>query len=53
MDNLRKTVDAFTGYVPEGDLGPYWSIRAQRGGSRPKWIFFERTGSGDWKIAAM
>jgi hypothetical protein len=53
MEKLRQTVDSFTGYVPEGDLGPYWSIRAQRGGLRPKWIFFERTGSGDWKIAAL
>ena len=30
IDALRKTVDAFTGYVSEGDLGPYWSIRALR-----------------------
>jgi hypothetical protein len=53
MEMLRKTVDSFTGYVAEGDLGPFWSIRALRYGMRPKWIFFERTGSGDWKIAAI
>lgn len=53
MEKLRETVDSFTGYVAEGDLGPFWSIRAQRGAERPKWIFFERTGSGDWKIAAI
>ena len=53
MEELRQTVDSFTGYVTEGDLGPFWSIRALRYGMRPKWIFFERTGSGDWKIAAI
>lgn len=53
LDELRKTVDSFTGYVAEGDLGPYWSIRALRTGMRPKWIFFERTGDGEWKIGAL
>lgn len=53
LDQLRKTVGAFTGYVTEGDMGPYWSIRALRAGSRPKWIFFERTGDGEWKIGAL
>ena len=53
LDELRKTVDSFTEYVAEGDLGPYWSIRALRTGMRPKWIFFERTGDGEWKIGAL
>jgi hypothetical protein len=50
LDALQLTVHSFTGYVSEGDLGPFWSIRALRNGLRPKWIFFERTPSGEWKI---
>ena len=50
LDRLQQTVGSFTGFVAEGDLGPFWSIRAQRGAQRPKWIFFQRTGSGEWKI---
>ena len=53
LEKLRETVSSFTGYVAEGDLGPFWSIRALRAGMRPKWIFFERTGAGEWKIAAI
>jgi hypothetical protein len=53
LDKLRETVGSFTGYVSEGNLGPYWSIRALRAGMRPKWIFFERTGDGEWKIGAI
>jgi hypothetical protein len=50
LERLQKTVGSFTGYVTEGDVGPFWSIRALRAGMRPKWIFFERTGNGEWKI---
>jgi len=53
LEKLRETVSSFTGYVAEGDLGPFWSIRAKRAGLRPKWIFFEQTGTGEWKIAAI
>jgi len=53
LEKLRETVRSFTGYVAEGDLGPFWSIRAQRAGLRPKWIFFERTGTGEWKIVGI
>ncbi len=52
-ETLRRTVDAFTGFVSEGDLGPFWSIRALRAGIRPKWIFFERGGDGTWRISAI
>ena len=52
MDELLKTVSSFTGYVNEGDVGPFWSIRALRTGTRPKWIFLEQTPGGDWKISA-
>lgn len=50
LEQLQVTVNSFTGFVPEGDVGPFWSIRALRAGMRPKWILFERTGSGEWKI---
>jgi len=50
LEQLKETVNSFTGFVAEGDVGPFWSIRALRAGMRPKWIFFERTGSGEWKI---
>ena len=53
LENLQELVGSFTGYVTEGDLGPVWSIRAKRAGQRPKWIFFERTRIGEWKIAAI
>jgi hypothetical protein len=53
LEKLREMVSSFTRYVAEGDLGPFWSIRVQRAGLRPKWIFFERTGTGEWKIAAI
>ena len=52
MDALQKTVGSFTGYVSEGDVGPFWSIRALRAGTRPKWVFLEKTARGDWKIGA-
>jgi len=53
MEKLSETVASFTGYVEEGDLGPFWSIRASRAGMRPKWIFFERTPTGEWRIAGI
>jgi hypothetical protein len=53
LDKLRETVGSFTGYVDEGEAGPFWSIRALRAGTRPKWILFERTGTGEWKIAGI
>ncbi len=52
LQQLQATVGSFTGYVVEGDLGPFWSVRALRPGTRPKWIFLERTGFGEWKIGA-
>lgn len=53
LEKLKETIDLFTGYVDEGDLGPFWSIRALRSGTRPKWILFERTRAGEWKIAGI
>jgi len=53
LAEVQATVRSFTGYVAEGDLGPFWAIRALRQGERPKWIFFERTGAGEWKIVGI
>lgn len=52
-DAMRSTVDDYTGFVLEGEVGPFWSIRALRSQTRPKWIFFERFSDGTWKIAAI
>jgi len=52
-ETLRATVNGYTGFVLEGELGPFWSIRAIRGKDRPKWIFFERVPGGLWKISAI
>lgn len=52
-ESLRATVASYTGFVVEGEVGPFWSIRALRANERPKWIFFERFDDGTWKIAAI
>jgi len=52
-DALGATVEGYGRYVLEGDLGPYWSIRALHPGARPSYIFFERASDGTWKIAAI
>jgi hypothetical protein len=53
LDELLETVNAITRVVPEGEVGPFWAIRGDRGTARPKWIFLERTERGDWKIGAI
>ena len=50
---LKEMLGPFDRVVVEGDVGPYWSIRVLRSGARPKWVFFERTARGEWKIAAI
>ncbi len=50
---LKEIVGPVDRVVVEGDVGPYWSIRLLRAGARPKWVFFERTARGEWKIAAI
>jgi hypothetical protein len=50
---LREMIGSFDRVIVEGDVGPYWSIRVLRTGARPKWVFFERTPRGEWKIAAI
>jgi hypothetical protein len=50
---LKGMIEPYDRVVVEGDVGPYWSIRVLRAGARPKWVFFERTARGEWKIAAI
>ena len=50
---LKEMLGPFDRVVVEGDVGPYWSIRVLRAGARPRWVFFERTARGEWKIAAI
>ncbi|HJQ98480.1 MAG TPA: DUF4124 domain-containing protein [Candidatus Polarisedimenticolaceae bacterium] len=50
---MREMVASFDRVIVEGDVGAYWSIRVLRAGARPKWVFFERTPRGEWKIAAI
>lgn len=50
---LKEMLGPFDKVVVEGDVGPYWSIRVLRAGARPRWVFFERTARGEWKIAAI
>lgn len=53
LERLRLTVESFTAFVSEGEVGPFWSIRALRKGTGPKWILFERTPRGEWKIVGI
>ena len=53
LEALRETVGAFTRIEVDGEAGPFWAIRASRPSARPRWIFFERTERGEWKIAAI
>ena len=51
VEALRELIRSFTTVEGEGEVGPFWSVRALRSHERPKWIFFERTVQGEWKIA--
>jgi hypothetical protein len=53
LEELRKMVSGFTRIENEGDLGPYWSIHGVGASQRPKWILFEETDAGEWKIAGI
>ena len=53
LDNLRRMLNTFTRIDDVGDLGPYWSIQGVRDEQRPKWILFEETPAGEWKIAGI
>ena len=51
--SVRDAVSGQARVVDEGEVGPYWSLRLVRADVRPKWVLFERTESGAWKIAAL
>jgi hypothetical protein len=53
LEGLQRMLAGFTRIESEGRLGPFWSIYGLRAGQRPKWILFEQTKSGEWKIAGM
>lgn len=37
----------------EGPAGPFWTLRGDRLGMRPRWILLERDARGDWKISGI
>jgi hypothetical protein len=53
LEDLRLMLGKFTRIENGGDLGPLWSIYGVRANQRPKWIFFEQTASGEWKITGI
>lgn len=53
LEDLRSMLGMFTRIENGGDLGSFWSIRGVRANQRPKWIFFEQTATGEWKIAGI
>jgi len=53
LEDLRSMLSMFTRIENGGDLGPFWSIYGIRSNRRPKWIFFEQTANGEWKIAGI
>jgi hypothetical protein len=53
LEDLRLLLESFDRIDDGGDLGPYWSIHGVRDKQRPKWILFEETSTGEWKIAGI
>jgi hypothetical protein len=53
VEKLRERADALPEIDIGGDAGPFRVATARQRGLRPKWIFFEKSRNGDWKIAAM
>ena len=53
LEDLRTMLSLFTRNENGGDHDPFWSIYGVRANQRPKWIFFEQTASGEWKIAGI
>jgi hypothetical protein len=53
LADLRSMLERFTRIENGGDLGSFWSIYGVRANQRPKWIFFEQTDTGEWKIAGI
>jgi hypothetical protein len=53
LDDLRRMLNTFTRIEDGGDVGPFWTIRGVREKQQPKWILFEETPTGEWKIAGI
>jgi len=53
LENLRAVLDSLTRIENGGDLGPLWSIRGVRASRQPKWIFFEKSPTGEWKLTGI
>jgi len=53
LDDLRRMLNTFTRIDDGGDVGPFWTIRGVREKQQPKWILFEETPTGEWKIAGI
>jgi hypothetical protein len=53
LSELQEIVSSFVRIEDEGYLGPFWSIYGVRAKQRPKWIFFEKTDRGEWKISGI
>jgi len=53
LDDLRRMLNTFRRIDDGGNVGPFWTIRGVREKQRPKWILFEETPTGEWKIAGI
>ena len=52
-DSRDLMIAEFTRIENGGRSGPFWSIRGIREERRPKWILFEETEPGTWKISGI
>jgi len=53
LEGLRATLRLFERIENGGDAGPFWVAYGVRQGQRRRWILFEQTESGDWRIAGL
>jgi hypothetical protein len=53
LSEFLAVVNSIPRVVSDGPAGPFWTLRGDRPGTRPKWILLERDGRGDWKIAGI
>jgi len=53
VEALRELIGTFTRVESAGDAGSAWAIYGVRRNQRPKWIFFEQTRPGDWRISGI
>jgi len=53
LEDYREMLSGFTSIENSGDAGPFWSIHGIGVSQRPKWIFFEETDAGEWKISGI